>query len=155
MLYHKKPNLNTTCTNEGHEIPCVRLDTYCMNHSPPDAIKMDIEGAEVAAIYGAWETIKKHFPKLFIELHPDKYSSQNNFAYVLERLVDLGYNFKYVENAKDKLDYFKSSTCVKAFSFYKKRKVFADIPTDDVIEWCTKIDKDGKKIIRSIMMEKP
>ncbi|MHC4726120.1 MAG: FkbM family methyltransferase [Planctomycetota bacterium] len=60
MLYHKKPNLSTTCTGDGSEVPCVRLDTYCINHSPPDAIKMDIEGAEVSAIYGAWETIKKH-----------------------------------------------------------------------------------------------
>jgi hypothetical protein len=116
---------------------------------------MDIEGAEVSAIYGAWETIKKHSPKLFIELHPDKYDKQNNFASVLEKLVDLGYNFKYVENAKDKLDYFKEYTCAKKFSFYKKRRVFTDVSNDAAIKMCIKIDKGGKKLIRSIMMEKP
>jgi hypothetical protein len=74
---------------------------------------------------------------------------------VLERLVDLGYNFKYVENAKDKLDYLKEYTCVKKFSFYKKRRVFTDVSNDRAIEMCTKIDTDGKKIVRSILMEKP
>lgn len=151
---NRKPNLNTICADSGMEVMCVTIDSYCHRNPVPGAIKMDIEGGEVKAILGALKTIKEHGPKLFIELHPDRYNMGNNFAYVLDRLVREGYYFKYVENAKDKLDYFKQYKLVKQFSFYPKRKVFTGIPSERAIEMCTKIDDDGKKLVRSIMMER-
>jgi FkbM family methyltransferase len=36
---------------------------------PPDMIKMDIEGAEVAALNGALSTLDEHKPRLLIEIH--------------------------------------------------------------------------------------
>jgi len=36
---------------------------------PPDVIKLDVEGAEVDVLEGALETIRRHRPRLLIELH--------------------------------------------------------------------------------------
>ena len=54
-------------------------------------IKMDIEGAELSALSGAIETIRKHKPKLAIAL----YHSVNDFVEIPKFIDDLnlGYNF--------------------------------------------------------------
>jgi len=36
---------------------------------PPDYIKLDIEGAELRALQGATETLKKHHPSIFLATH--------------------------------------------------------------------------------------
>lgn len=51
-------------------VNCVRLDDWCKeNNVEPTFIKMDIEGAEVGALKGAAETIKRLKPKLSICLY--------------------------------------------------------------------------------------
>ena len=52
---------------EVSKIKVVKLDTFLQE--VPTFIKMDIEGAEYAALVGASETIKKHKPKLAISLY--------------------------------------------------------------------------------------
>jgi FkbM family methyltransferase len=48
-----------------------RLDTLVEQAvvPPPDLIKIDVEGAEVRLLHGAAQTLKRHAPKLVIELH--------------------------------------------------------------------------------------
>jgi FkbM family methyltransferase len=55
------------------EVPSVSIDEFCESHDlAPDVIKVDIEGAELAALRGARRTIARRGPALalFVELHP-------------------------------------------------------------------------------------
>lgn len=62
----KQNNPNSTIT----EVDCIRLDDWFNQNSViPTFIKMDIEGAEVDALHGCAETIKKYKPKLAICLY--------------------------------------------------------------------------------------
>lgn len=48
------------------EVDVIKLDDFFKTHESPTFIKMDIEGAELAALRGCAETIRKHKPKLAI-----------------------------------------------------------------------------------------
>jgi len=56
---------------ETVEVPIHRVDTIVASHDPPDAIKIDVEGASPAVLRGARETLETHQPTLFIELHEE------------------------------------------------------------------------------------
>lgn len=59
----------------------------------PNFIKMDIEGAELNAVYGALETIKKHKPKLSISIHENNIDNIDN----IKSLFPNDYCFKVKE----------------------------------------------------------
>ncbi|MFO7833502.1 MAG: FkbM family methyltransferase [Halohasta sp.] len=54
---------------ETVDVPIHRVDTIAADHEPPDAIKVDVEGASPAVLRGARETLETHRPPLFIEIH--------------------------------------------------------------------------------------
>ena len=62
--YSKKHNI---------EVAAITIDDFVLRKNIPkiDFIKMDIEGAETAALKGATETIKKFKPKLAISIYHD------------------------------------------------------------------------------------
>lgn len=51
------------------KVPCVTLDRYMLTHRPPSVILIDIEGAELKALHGAMECIRKHLPAIMVEVH--------------------------------------------------------------------------------------
>jgi FkbM family methyltransferase len=52
------------------EVTTIRLDDYCAaNRIAPNAIKCDVEGAELAVLRGAERTIVMHRPVLFLSTH--------------------------------------------------------------------------------------
>jgi FkbM family methyltransferase len=51
------------------EVGLSTLDAQLLELSPPDLVKIDIEGAEVAALRGAGTLLSKHRPTILCELH--------------------------------------------------------------------------------------
>ncbi len=76
-----------------HSVTTVSIDDFVSNQDIPkvDFIKMDIEGAELEALQGACETIKKHQPKLAICL----YHKLSDFTTIPAYLSSLGVDYKY------------------------------------------------------------
>ena len=74
-------------------VKSIALDDFVQQRRLPriDFIKMDIEGAELDALHGAAEIIKKHRPKLAISV----YHKPEHFIEVPQFLesLDLGYRF--------------------------------------------------------------
>jgi len=51
---------------EGYQVPAVAIDDL---HLAPTYVKMDVEGAERAALLGMRETLRRHRPKLLVSLY--------------------------------------------------------------------------------------
>ena len=76
-------------------VQTVSLDSYLQEHptmSPPDVMKIDVEGAGGLVLKGARETIRKHRPVIFIELRGAE--EQNA---VQAELVEKGYIAKSLD----------------------------------------------------------
>jgi len=72
------------------DVPVRRVDTIAADHEPPDAIKIDVEGASPAVLRGARETLATHKPTLFIEIHEEGLSTDTGRE-VREVLDAVGY----------------------------------------------------------------
>jgi FkbM family methyltransferase len=88
-------------TNGGsattYQVETTTLDQFVLkdNHAPPAFIKIDIEGAESAALRGGHETIARYRPVLLIEMHnPTEDRAVGAF------LKALGYRAVRVENGE-------------------------------------------------------
>ena len=75
----------------GRELPTVALDDFVMG-APPDAIKCDVEGAEMEAMRGAEKLLRAHHPWILCEIH-----SQENGRALREFLGGIGYTFEIVD----------------------------------------------------------
>jgi FkbM family methyltransferase len=78
------------------EVRCTidTIDHYVRDHSLPrlDLIKIDIEGAELLALQGAAETLRKHRPCIYLEVSPDYLARFGHSARELgEFLRGIGY----------------------------------------------------------------
>jgi len=95
-----EPNtLDVVCTCElSRPAPCrlhrlvqvIPLDGY-LNLSRLDFLKLDIEGAEVAALEGAAETIKRFAPKMLVEVHAPTVAERD----VIDCVDRLGLGYRY------------------------------------------------------------
>jgi FkbM family methyltransferase len=83
------------------EVPMVRLDDDIeRNHLPlPDFIKIDIEGMELAALEGMTETLSKHRPALYLEMHGvSEEEKEEKAARIVRFLHSMGYtHIRHVE----------------------------------------------------------
>ncbi len=171
-LSKKNPNLNNLCDNKKMKskkdfLKKEIVDTKTIDslEVSPDFIKMDIEGYEVEAILGGLETFKKiEKCKILIEVHPQFYNDDRNFANVLTTLFGIGFNVKYIVSAAVGCpDLFKE----RGYSPFKivkdgdhERGIFENISREDAIDFCAFKhnqvvgDKTSIKIARSIFLEK-
>jgi len=152
-----KPNLTSMLKTNGKmkKVQCITLDTIAKFADSPTFIKMDIEGAEIAVIKGAKKILENENVKLLIEVHPKFYSKTNDFAETLNDLIEMGYKFKYVISAKGGSETVEKRgyAPLKSFKNYD-RKIYGNINPSYAIPWATEIPKNGKKILRAILLEK-
>lgn len=73
---------------------CVSLDDFIAGAPPPDAIKCDIEGAEIEALRGAEKLLRAGRPWVLCETH-----SESNDRTARELLGNLGYNVESVDSS--------------------------------------------------------
>lgn len=69
------------------ELQAVSLDDFLQTSRPPDFLKCDVEGAEVAVFRGAQQLLKEKRPILLFEIH-----SEENRRTLLQEFAGLGYN---------------------------------------------------------------
>ena len=84
------------------------LDHFCfVNDIDPDLIKMDIEGAEVDAIKGSIEILKKGRAIFILSLHPKNIIHSNN---TVEDLVNIfkKYNYDFYDYELNKVSLLKN-----------------------------------------------
>jgi FkbM family methyltransferase len=134
-------------------------------------VKMDIEGYEVEVLSGGMETFKRSSNcKILLEVHPQFYSEDKDFSVVLKRLVEMGYNFRYVVSAAIVCpDLFKKNGYIpfKVFDTGNHiRGIYKDMKVKDAINFCSRKHKQkyfcknankykiSKKIVRSILLVK-
>jgi len=165
-----KPNLSTSVKRKGCKVikvQCTTLDKFISKFGNPNFIKMDIEGAEVDVLHGLFNSLNESFPlKILIETHPLAYNNVRNMESVLTKLVNLGFNIKYVVSAghiipKIFKDYGYSPNkklCIEGLN----RGIYTKISNKDAInfssfthgEWCQKKNKKSNRSVRYVMFER-
>ncbi len=66
----------------------------------PDVIKIDIEGAEYAALVGMQQTLKKSRASLFIEIHPSQIMALGaSECELYDLLLEYGYSYKEIKES--------------------------------------------------------
>lgn len=165
----KHPNLSAFNKNKKYWTKKKRVKTKTVDslNVLPNFIKMDLEGHEVEVIAGAMETLKKvDFCRILLEVHPQFYSKERDFAKTLLNLVSIGFKIKYLISAgmaipdEFKKNNYKPFKVIKTTNF--KRGIYKDIDIEHAINFSTKIynqilpysGKISKKIVRAIMVEK-
>lgn len=90
----------------------ITLDEWVSNTGViPDALTMDVEGAELLILKGAEQTLIQHKPKLFISIHPDL--GERDYGVkkedTIKFLEDLGYVGEYLATDHEEHWYFEAS----------------------------------------------
>ena len=78
-------------SNEGEDIDVTNIDSYDFKNLK--FIKMDVQGSELPCISGAYQTIEKHKPVIFLEIEEFRFSK---FGYDVNDLIS---------TLKNKLEY--------------------------------------------------
>ncbi|QHE59817.1 FkbM family methyltransferase [Rossellomorea vietnamensis] len=85
----------------SHECEVITLDSYCYNNNIHNIslIKMDIEGAELLALYGSNKVLSDFNSILMIEVVP-KFTKKFNYEpyEIFRYLSEFGYEFFYLQN---------------------------------------------------------
>lgn len=93
--------------NEG--IDQIRLDDFANLTKIPDAITIDVEGAELHVLNGAYNTLKNYKPKVWVSIHPDMMERDYNVTkdQLLKYMTDLGYEPEYLATDHEEHWYFR------------------------------------------------
>lgn len=87
----------------GYIVKCVPLDSLTLPRL--HFIKVDCEGYELFALRGAWRTIKRYRPKLFVEVNPGALARNHITPSDLTDFLDLfNYNYEQVGDSSEQHD---------------------------------------------------
>ena len=162
----RHPNLNsvkkTKHSIRREVIDCFTLETFCSTRKYPNFIKMDIEGHEVNVFEGGYNYFKENDGEthILLEVHPQYYDKDNDFAAILNKYYDIGFKIKYlIGTPSEKLIPFENAGYkpkMQAKSDGWIRSLYEDIEKEDAINFtCNLFDEVyGKKMVRSIMVSR-
>lgn len=77
-------------------VPIRRIDALVGEFTPPDAMKIDVEGAELAVLRGATKTVETHRPLLIVERHVEDSADERRADAVRRWLDDREYRIETV-----------------------------------------------------------
>jgi len=79
----------------------ISLDSFCATRAlVPEVIKIDVEGAELAVLRGAANTLRRHHPKIFLSVHPDHLKLLGSSTEELVALVQAnGYVWREIDGS--------------------------------------------------------
>jgi hypothetical protein len=143
-------------------IDCFSLNTFCSTRKYPNFIKMDIEGHEVSVFEGGYEYFKNndgetHF---LLEVHPQYYNEDNDFAKILRKYFDIGFKVSYLVSTPVKEPKpFKDagySPLICGVSDGWNRCIYDSIHNEDGINFVCNLHDGilGNKIVRSMMLSR-
>jgi FkbM family methyltransferase len=86
-------------TRDVLEVDVLALDDLVgsRGHPPPDVLKIDVEGSEIAVLEGARDVLRSHAPAIVCELHETNRE-------VHDLLVELGYEIENLEGPEPVLE---------------------------------------------------
>lgn len=161
--------IHTKHSKSEIEIELVTIDKFMEDKGTPDFIKMDIEGHEVEALDGMYNTLKNaNTPvKILMEVHPMYYSEDHSLEIQLRRLFELGFYTKYlVSTGVAQPDFFvkrgyKPAEIIQTDGW--ERGIYRNVPHEHVLasachentQYVKSRDLVANKIVRSIMIEGP
>jgi len=146
----------------------VKVDTltnFCKNTSPPEIIKMDVEGHEVEVMEGMYDLVsKKDFPcKIIMELHPIFYSENHSLESQMKKFLERGFRTKYVISAAVVVpDLFNEWGYKPVKEFVTKRGLYDNFSDEHMlkacchenVQWMPHKKKNSFKIARFVMIER-
>ncbi len=84
-----KNSLNSTDhRGSSIKVKATTIDAFTEEHRPPDLILMDIEGAELLALRGGLQAIRRYLPLIMIEVH---WLGRAFTEFVEQEILPLGY----------------------------------------------------------------
>ena len=160
------PNLNSVSKTKRSvksiSVPSYDLPNFLQDKECPNFIKMDVEGHEVQILDAGLEYFTKQETsiKILLEVHPQFYNEENNFAKTLEKYFENGFSTKYVTSTPVAQPLkFKEANYEPITSFNTDgavRGLYDCVSNEKLIEFSCYENKEGasKKIVRSFMIEK-
>ncbi len=161
-----RPNLSsvhkTAYSTNKLIIDAYSLESFLSNRRYPNFIKMDVEGHEVKIFEGALNYFSNNWGRtsFLVEVHPNFYNKDNDFAAVLEQFFEIGFNTKFVvstpiaQPAMFSMFGYKPITAVSTDGFV--RGIYNNISNSSLLEFACKehYESGSKKIVRSFMIER-
>lgn len=158
----------TKHTKASIDITVLTLGDFMKDKGHPDFIKMDIEGHEVEALEGMYNTLRNAGSpvKILMEVHPMYYSETHSLENQLRRLMDIGFNTKYVVSAGvAKPDFFAKYGYEPREVYYTGvwyRGIYTNISNEHMLmavcheheQFIEHKNLRTTKIVRAIMIEK-
>ena len=102
-VYYGASSLFRRVSDEFVEVPTERLDDFVEREGIErvDAIKLDVEGAELHVIRGADKTIRRFKPIMMVEINPDTLKAAGTTPQELfETIVSYGYKAHVIRKGK-------------------------------------------------------
>jgi FkbM family methyltransferase len=102
-VYHGSSSLFRRVSGEVVEVPIERLDDFVEGEGIErvDAIKLDVEGAELHVIRGADKTIRRFKPIMMVEINPDTLKAAGTTPQELfDAIVSYGYKAHVIRKGK-------------------------------------------------------
>jgi FkbM family methyltransferase len=99
----KNRNLDFLSASKKIKVQTTTLDKYCINHSKPDFLKIDVEGAESQVIEGGVATLKQNNPIIAMEVWGNSFDNRSHLK-AIDTLSNLGYK-SYKINDEGELEF--------------------------------------------------